>query len=323
MPADVFARAMTSLASHYRDDFEALNAHLEEEHAVFLEQSPEATRAYLCCTEYSKGLAVKSALESACGSKASVRTALNNRAFDAYCAIARLSPAEAAKAHTVVHEDARCSPLTHATKEPVSLLELAATVSRDGTEGREGGGSGEAFGLRIAPSLKDGLGRGLVVSLCPGSLPVENVAHSDRVKEGTRGGAAANRQLIEADVRKTPSSALGELEEKWRTFWRNTRRVGDRGGLADMIPWTSSSRLVRGQGGDGERKLVVSEDEGVLGRTTSRAQEFHSGKVQGYKAALKHLDEKMVAEGTVLSEACGWDSNLSLVHRRNDVIFVR
>ena len=191
MPARLFARAMTSLSPHYSDDHEALSEHLQEEHAIFLLETPEASRAHLCCADYGSGPAVKRALELALGGRGFVRTALNNRAVGGYCAIAHAPSALAADARALVHPDVACSPLTHASKEPESLLapDTDATSggagggrgshgsrggSRGGREGNGGGGSGHSarthFGLKLGASVQHGPTRGLVVTLSPGSL---------------------------------------------------------------------------------------------------------------------------------------------------------
>lgn len=299
---------MTSLPPHYRDDYDALRAHLQEEHAVFSAESPDVDRVHLCCTDYRNGPTVKSALEAACGGKRFVRTALNN-VFSGYCAVAHLSSASAADAHSLVHADVRCSPLTHASKEPESLLAPSS-------------GEGGLFGLVLGRSLQDGPKRGLVVTMSPGSLPVEAAALAQpepatRGTAGTRGGADSNRKLAEG-VEPRETTAFEGLEEKWRAYWGDARGRHGAGEVAERIAWTSSSRVR--EGGRGRRSLMADSGRG------SGAQRFHGGKAAGYRAALEHLGDKMAAEGgedVPLSEACGWDGNMFFVHARNDVLYLR
>lgn len=340
---------MTSLSPHYNDDHEALGEHLQEEHAIFLSETPEASRAHLCCADYGSGPEVKRALEQALGGKGFVRTALNNRAVGGYCAIAHAPSALAADARTLVHPDVECSPLTHASKEPESLLgpDIDTTSgdgggggrgshgSRGGSRGGSGGdvggrGSGRSaaahFGLRLGASVQDGPTRGLVVTLSPGSLAGGGAAEGGERKlaAGVEGGAAA--------------AAARPLEARWRSFWDGARgRAGARE-LAEVVPWTSGSSETLGvtdgvtdgatdgatDGGGGKRRSLAAGEGGSWRRTASRARKFHGGKTAGYLSALEHLGERMEEEGgRALSEACGWDSNLSFVHAGDELVYLR
>lgn len=373
VPARLFVRAMTSLAPHYRDDHEALEYHLREEHIIFaaseapsssagdllnaeeeIETPTEAAagsgtrRAHLCCTDYRDGLSLKRALEAAAGGKSFVRTALNSNA-DAhgggYCAVAHVSSAVAART-AADRIGVSCSPLTHASKEPLSLLAPLSEylMSRGGAPGDGGGGSGDGgdvspFGLRLGPSVQDGRDRGLVVTLSPGSLPLDTDEASK--KSNTRGGSGGNgkRSLSSSS---SPSSAA--LERTWRAFWGSARGSEGAGVLARTVPWTGSAPTLSGGGGfgDGRRSLLAVSDgapgAGSEGRSSSgdggvsRARKFHGEKVTGYKAAVEHLGEKMENGGAggkggqgaaTLAETCGWDSNLVFVHGRDDLLYLR
>lgn len=371
---------MTSLSPHYRDDFQALQAHLTDEHAIFSVENPDAARAHLCCTDYRDGPALKSALQVAAGGKQFVRTALNNRSSGGYCAIVHLSSASAGAASSVVHAEARCSPLTHASKEPFSLMAVGTgtevgvgTAAYRGGNGNEnndcdgvaaavaGGRSGRGvdsdvsgsdpsehfFGLKLGPSLQEGPGRGLVVSMSPGSVPfVDSKQQSPPDRAAAQEGARRSESSPPSSTK--PSSFPAEaLEKRWRDFWGRARGIGGAGQLAEVVPWTrtrDSPALVggdknashrrgllaevptAGEGGFGDRGSGEGEKEPPLPGPFSRAQEFHGGKAAGYKAALDHLGEKMGeggGRGLSLSEACGWDDNLSFVHGRNDLLYLR
>ncbi|CAM9890231.1 unnamed protein product [Pylaiella littoralis] len=395
VPAEWFVAAMTSLAPHYRDDGEALEAHLREENAIFAaletrnsgggggavtETNTEAAgdanadasatagtrRAHLCCTNYRDGPALKKSLEADAGGKRFVRTALNSAAGGGYCAIAHVSSATAAAAaarapaSTADLNDVRCSPLTHTSKEPLSLF--APTSS--GPLSRRGGGGNVAaaaaadadgaadgapfFGLRLGPAVQSGSSRGLVVTLSPGSLPLDAAAvlEDATATRNTRGGSSGggtSRDGGEARNRKlsSSSSSFEALEKTWRAFWGGARGSEGAGVFAETVPWTGSSAVsLSGAGdiGDGTRRrslLAGDEDDtywerrsggGRDDRSTSRAREFHSGKAAGYKAALEHLSERMEEGregGATLAETCGWDKNLVLVHGRDDLLYLR
>lgn len=312
---------MTSLAPHYRDDHEALEEHLREEHAIFsgLETPDDGIiirRAHLCCADYGDGPALKAALETAAGGKGFVRTALNSNAAGGYCAVAHVSSAFAAHADAEGLDslDVRCSPLTHASKEPASLL-LPTIEPSD-----VGGGSAPVFGLRLGPAVQGGQNRGLVITMSPGSLPAD----------GSVDPEARSRKLSSPGSRKeqySSSAAALELEGTWRAFWNNARGRTGAGVLAETVPWTS-----RSAGGSGRRSLLTVGD-GVGGR--SRAGEFHGGKAAGYRAAIEHVGRKMEKAGVrggsgdgkggraSLAEACGWGDNLAFVHAGDDLLYMR
>lgn len=351
MPSSLFARAMTSLPAHYRDNLDALDAHLMEEHRSFVADAPDVPRAHLCCSEYRNGPAVKSALESAAARAIAktgdvvgngVRTALNHP--EGYCAIAHVSSATAAAAASVVHEGARCSPLTHASKEPESLLSPSSFSLSAGKNGEVGNAF---FGMSLGESVQDGPARGLVVTMSPGSLPVDEKINDNgwkrsgsqddhRANSGTR-GEGGSRKLTEfsstSTFTKSTSVASQALEKRWRDSWSAARGRHGAEALAESVPWTSSKH--NGGGGSGEnghgRGLWVStaRQMGSGAGDGGRAQRFHMGKVAGYRAALEHLGGKMevvgeTAEelGRAVSEACGWD-NVSFVHSRADVLYLR
>lgn len=321
VPSSLFARAMTSLPSEYREDLDLLDAHLWEEHRSNAADSPDVPRAHLCCGDYAYGPAVRSALIEVTAAFAhpngqggrGIRTALNHP--EGYCAIAHMSAAVAGSAPSLIHESARCSPLTHASKEPESLLTPASFTrygNRRDDEHIMKANRGSSFGLRLGESLQDGVKRGLVVSMSPGSLPTGIVAGSTRASSAgvTRGGA--DRKLSEAAKHAaTPSSAVKDLEQRWRASWISTAS-GRRGAedFAERISWTGSLR-----DGDGSRRLSAGDDRW--------AGRFHGRKAKGYKAAFAYLSAKMEADGDkAVSEACGFD-NIEFVHARNDVLYLR
>ena len=327
---------MTSLPPHYHDDHEALEDHLREEHAIFAASEADSEtvagsgtpRAHLCCTDYQDGPALKSALEAAAGGKDFVRTALNSNAGSGggYCAVAHVSSAVAARADAGA-VGVSCSPLTHASKEPLSLLTPA---SSELLSSRAGAPAVAQFGLRLGPGVQDGPSRGLVVTLSPGSLPLDAAA-SER-KMNTRGGSGGgNRSLASPSA-----SSSAALEKRWRASWGGHRGSEGARVLARTVPWTGSrQRTPDGRpdppggsgGGDDEnddRRLLLSG-----GGSVSRARKFHGQKVAGYKAALEHLGGKMETGGAgghgaaTLAETCGWDSNLAIVHGHDDLLYLR
>eukprot|EP00752_Nemacystus_decipiens_P012771 g11310.t1 len=311
VPARLFVRAMTSLPPHYRDDHGALEDHLREEHAIFsaLEADAEADadpaagpgirRAHLCCADYQDGPSLKSTLEAAAGGSSFVRTAFNsdNGGGGGYCAVAHVSSAVAA-ATAAEWIGVSCSPLTHASKEPLSLLSPSSEPSFSA-----GGAPATPFGLRLGPGVQDGRSRGLVVTLSPGSLPLDT---AEAGRGNTRGGSDGSRSLLSS----SPSSAA--LEGRWRSFWGGARGSEGASVLAKTVPWTGSTPL-RSTGGG----------------SVSRARKFHEQKMAGYKAALEHLGDKMEGAGArgrgaaTLAETCGWESNLVLVHGRDDLLYLR
>lgn len=362
---------MTSLAPHYRDDQEALLEHLREEHAIFAaldtsrhrrklfdgEVEAETAngsgvrRAHLCCADYRDGVSLKTALEAAAGGNRFVRTALNSAAHGGYCAVAHVSSAVAtATAAAADGIGASCSPLTHASKEPLSLL----VPSLESSSPRGGGGGDAAaaaaasppFGLRLGPGVQDGRSRGLVVTLSPGSLPLGMASEKENTRGGDGGGGGVRNRPLSSSGQKS-SSASAALERSWRGFWGAARGSKGAGLLATTVPWTDSApHLVGGGGGsgDGRRSLLAVIDGGpgegsegqsgnrsrdIGGGSISRAREFHGQKVAGYKAALEHLGEKMerAREGgqraATLAETCGWDRNLVFVHGRDDLLYLR
>eukprot|EP00903_Cladosiphon_okamuranus_P005711 g5671.t1 len=370
VPARLFVRAMTSLAPHYRDDHEALEDHLREEHAIFAASeapssstgdllnaeaeiaSPTETtagagtrRAHLCCTGYQDGLSLKRALEAAAGGTSFVRTALNSNA-DAhggdYCAVAHVSSAVAART-AADRVGVSCSPLTHASKEPLSLLAPSSEyrLSRGSAPPGSGdGGDVSHFGLRLGPSVQDGRHRGLVVTLSPGSLPLDTDAASEE-GSNTRGGIGGNGKR---SLSSSPSPSSTALERTWRAFWDSARGSEGAVELARTVPWTDSAPPPSGGGGsgDGRRSLLTvngggpgADSEGWNGSgdgSVSRARKFHGDKVTGYKAAVGHLGEKMAsveARGkggqgaATLAETCGWDRNLVITHGRDDLLYLR
>lgn len=337
VPARLFVRAMTSLPPHYHDDHEALEDHLREEHAIFAASEADSEtvagsgtpRAHLCCTDYQDGPALKSALEAAAGGKDFVRTALNSNAGSGggYCAVAHVSSAVAARAEAGA-VGVSCSPLTHASKEPLSLLTPA---SSELLPSRAGAPAVAQFGLRLGPGVQDGPSRGLVVTLSPGSLPLDAAASVRKMN--TRGGSGGgNRSLASPSA-----SSSAALEKRWRASWGGHRGSEGARVLARIVPWTGSRQRTpdgrpdppEGGSGDGDeenddRRLLLSG-----GGSVSRARKFHGQKVAGYKAALEHLGGKMQTGGAgghgaaTLAETCGWDSNLAIVHGRDDLLYLR
>lgn len=281
-------------------------------------------------------------MERALGGKEFVRTALNNRGVGRYCAIAHASSAVATECRELVHPDVSCSPLTHASKEPESLLAPDTDAASDGgvggggggvhgsrggsRGGRDGvsvGGSGDGgrgtahFGLRLGASVQDGPARGLVVTLSPGSLS----------------GSAADEERGERKLaaRAGDGVAVRPLEARWRSFWDGARGRSGAQDLAEVVPWTSGSSSValdasgvsRG-GGEGRRRSLVAEEGGARLGPVSRAREYHGGKAKGYVSALEHLGGRMEEEGgRALSEACGWDRNLEFVHAGDDLVYLK
>lgn len=359
VPARLFVRAMTSLPPHYRDDHGALEDHLREEHAVFAASEAEAEaesaagsgtgtrRAHLCCTDYKDGPSLKSALEAAAGGKGFVRTALNSNGGGGgggYCAVAHVSSAVAARTAAADRIGVSCSPLTHASKEPLSLLAPTPESSSS-----RGGAPASPFGLRLGPAVQDGPSRGVVVTLSPGSLPLDTAAAAAAASgKGNTRGSGGNRSLSSSSP---SSSSPAELERTWRAFWGGARGSEGAGVLASTVPWTGSRppRTAGGGGvddGDARRSLLTAFDgapgaspEGRSGGSrssgagsVSRARQFHGQKVAGYKAALEHLGDKMENGGVggaaihgaaTLAETCGWDSNLAFVHGRDDLLYLR
>lgn len=338
---------MTSLASHYHDDYEALRTHLQEEHAIFSSRDPETPRAHLCCTAYRNGPGMKSALESVCG-KAHVRTAMNNHAFGTYCAIAHLPSASAGDAPFLIHAKARCSPLTHAVKEPLSLVSPASSAPRNASGGADSASAASAahFGLTLGPSVQDGAKRGLVVTMSPGSLSLDAAEgprsddmegvgggmEAGRRKGRTRGGAQNRRKFSERQQRRrdeghSSSDTLRELEKEWRAFWEDAQGVGGVEKLVNLVPWTSGSSS---GGGGNRRRDLLADNEAARNEDIrsygGRAKEFHGGKAAGYRAAFEHVGERMKKgrgrKRETLAEACGWD-NLSFSHGHEDVLYLR
>ena len=377
VPAGLFVRAMTSLAPHYRDDPQALEAHLREEHAIFAASENRGTRrgedgsggdedgggggggsaaagtrrAHLCCADYRDGPAAKGALEAAAGGRGFVRTALNSHAHGGgggggYCAVAHVSSAVAARmagapaAAAAAAEPAaadravsmRCSPLTHASKEPLSLLAPSSEENEAGAEA-EADAEAEAsaaalFGLSLGPAVRDGPGRGLVVTLSPGSLPKADeqpepadaaaaaAAAAAPPAGNTRGGSAKNRDLSSSTLSRPSSSSSSPaelLEEAWRAAWGGARGREGAAALAETVPWTAAGDLpAGGQGGGGRRSLLADDsaagasggqsagsgggggrDRGRGDGSLSRARRFHGRKAAGYRAVIDHLGEKM------------------------------
>ncbi|CAM9356120.1 unnamed protein product, partial [Ectocarpus sp. 8 AP-2014] len=355
VPAGLFVRAMTSLPGHYQDDHEALEAHLREEHAIFAaSETPDDSsssgggggggggrrRAHLCCTDYRDGPALKSALEAAAGDKRFVRTALNSNSLGGYCAVAHVSSAAAAEAAA---ETVRCSPVTHASKEPLSLLAPSTATESSSSHGG-GGGSGRTplFGLKLGPGVQEGDSRGLVVTMSPGSLPMDDVAEEVVPTGNTRGGSGggeggAGRMRRNLSSRQQ-SSSLAPLERTWRDFWGGARGSDGARALEEAVPWTSSPGGGGGGGGARRRSLLAGDGTGDAlepssGVRVSRAREFHGGKAAGYGAALAHLGEKMVKRdeeeeeeggvGETLAGVCGLGNNLEFVHGGNDLLYLR
>lgn len=390
---------MTSLPPHYRDDGENLEAHLREEHAIFTaleaqnrggggggggaatgtkseaavfssaDASTGTRRAHLCCTNYQDGPALKKSLEADAGGKRFVRTALNSASRGGYCAIAHVSSATAASAAAAADlKDARCSPLTHASKEPLSLLEPASSgpwPNRGGNTAAAAGGAADGtpfFGLRLGPAVQSGSGRGLVVTLSPGSLPLDAAeavpgvaavaaAAAGNTRGGRGSGSASGSSSDGREARNRQLSSSEALEETWRAFWGEARGTEGAGVLAEAVPWTGSSAVPlsgigesssggtgRGRGGRRRRGLLAGDGDNASWEAlrsggsrdnnggVSRAREFHNGKAVGYEAALEHLGEKMEEGGeggATLAETCGWDSNLVFVHSRDDLLYLR
>lgn len=322
VPSSVFARAMTSLPVYYRDNLDLLGAHLEEEHDLNFAESPDVSRSHLCCGDYRHGPAIKSSLADAmrtvpAGSDVAdgvrsaaprVRTALNHA--EGYCAIAHLSPSMAASAATLIHETARCSPLTHACKEPLSLLSPTPILSADEVDD---GMQSSFFGLKLGESLQDGPKRGLVVSMSPGTF-------SAGVKKSSADPAASV-----AEGSSGPSN-VASLEKRWKGVWASARGSDGAREFADRHnPWTSSKRSVGG-GGRGGRRLAGAE--GLENDTRDLANWFHGEKVRGHRAAFEHLSKKMEAvdggdvESAGLFGPCGLD-NVKFVHAYDDVLYLR
>lgn len=318
VPATLFAKAMTSLPFHYRDNLNLLNLHLREEHQLNLAESPNVPRAHLCCGDYRDGRAIKKALTETAverGSDGGVRTALNHA--EGYCAIAHLSPLLATAAPAVIHSSARCSPLTHASKEPLALLSPTSSDSAMTMTKAEPSEIRPAsfFGLTLGTGLLDGHERGLIVTMSPGTLPT-----------GTRGGM--NRKLSAAAA-AVGGGGVESLEQRWKATWASARGRDGARDFVEWVPWTSSKRKAAAAGSrrrlaavDGAGPVEILEDDGV----ENRADEFHGGKARGYRAAFEHLSGKMGVveeeEEVSLFGPCGLDG-VEFVHPRDDVVYLR
>lgn len=311
---------MTSLPFQYRDNLDLLDSHLLEEHKINLDESPSLSRAHLCCGDYLNGPAIKKALTDAaaaagdvavptaesCAGNSGVRTALNHP--EGYCAIAHLSPRVAHMAASTVHSSARCSPLTHASKEPLGLLSPASSSSSEES----------FFGLALGEGMQDGPERGLVVTMSPGTLPAVDAPSGARVGD-------MNRKLWAGRVES--------LERRWKAAWASARGRDGARDFVERVPWTSSKRSA-GDGGDGRRRLIDGDGGGPRERlegdgVEKNADKFHGGKARGYQAALKHLSEKMMAMKGVGEEGepflfglCRLDG-VEFVHPRDDVVYLR
>lgn len=324
MPPALFARAMTSLPSHYREDLGELDAHLLEEHLAFQAGAPSEPRAHLCCCDYRNGPEFKKELQDAAGREGGeVRSALNH--FEGYCAIAHISSTTAATVASEVRGDARCSPLTHASKEPLSLVAPASVSSGGGSDDHE-----TSFGLRLGPGVQNGIKRGLVVTMSPGSLPLRGGISSGGPggSHGHDGHAGQTRHLKYRSGGESSSPAQ-ELEERWRAAWRGARGRSGSTAFAESVFWTSSSRGGT-HGKRGSRHLLLDGPMEASGDAVEGgpAPSFHEAKAAGYRAALKHLGTKMESEGerggsvTSLCQACGWD-DMTFEHARKDVLHLR
>lgn len=323
MPASIYVRAITSLPVHYRGALGALDEHLAEEHRIFSAESPEVLRPHLCCADYSVGPAFKSALTAAAARHGGgVRSALNRP--EGYCALAHVSSATAARVESEVYEGARCSPLTHASKEPTSLL----APGSDTLDGDPQEGDLSVFGMKLGVSLQNGAGRGLVVTMSPGALPLDkgNRAQQDEELDGER----RNLQGADGAAQSRSQSPVSEaLQRRWESVWNSASAQSGIGDFSETISWTSSKRRGEENGGNGRRldaQDVMGNVGGVRGGGSSPS--YHGAKVAGYKAALAHLGGKMEdgvagqGSGLSLMEACGWDK-MTFVHGRNDVLYLR
>lgn len=313
---------MTSLPLEYRDDLDALDRHLLEEHQVFAAEAPDVPRAYLCCSEYIHGRAFKSALEEAVAPTGShVRSALNHH--EGYCAITHISSAMAAVVGSEVHTGARCSPLTHASKEPTHLLAPASATAGDSKDK-------VFFGLTFGTSLQGGTTRGLVVTMSPGSLPKgeeSNAVGADKQTSDHASTRKGSSRKLDATTSTSKSTVSTKLEERWNTEWSAARGRAGADALFESISWTNSLRRKMGDGRNKRRLGLGNVASGRTG-TESGKPTFHGAKTSGYKAALEHISSKMGTTiegeqpGLAVSETCGWD-NINFVHARNDVLYLR
>ncbi|CAM9260527.1 unnamed protein product [Discosporangium mesarthrocarpum] len=290
VPAPIYAAAMTSIGDVYWRDLEGLQAHLREEQIIMAyKDGAEATLTpYLCCSEYEQARVVKAALETISGGRS--RSAMNHR--QGYCAISQLLPKVASSAHEQIHQGVRCSPVTHAVKEPPTLLKVSA-------------GKGKAFGVELGPALQAGPKRALVVTMAPGSLP----RHGGGLMHGNmRGGA-----------KETRSQGIQELEGRWRADWAALRGQGGLEDLRQSIPWTRERSLIEGASGEVHRRLEF------------RAPDMHEAKSRSYASALeligKRLTEGSLMDGdgggeVALDLTCGW-KYISFEHSSNDVVHLR